>query len=128
MSLDAIPCISRQPAALSMGEEEAEEDLLMKPVTIDPQQGAHAAAGMSNEELRTVCEVMFLELAVRTDPEEFEKCLRHAIARREECSDKVDEVRVERDRMQFTASVMLDIQRLPGVEEQAQPPTTGMYL
>ncbi len=100
----------------------------MQPIHLDPDQGRHAAAELTNEALEAACDLLLWELALRTDEQEFARCLRGAIERYAESGAELAEARQERDLMRFAAEVMIDIQRLPVLEDPNEAPSTGMYL
>ncbi len=100
----------------------------MKPIHIDPGGGPHSAAELSNEVLEYLFELVLWELAIRTSREQFEQCLANATAQRARSEEVIQELRRQRDLMCFAAEVMRDIQLLPGTDESAAPPSTGMYL
>lgn len=98
----------------------------MEQMHIDPKDGDHAAADLSNEALQYLYELVLWELAIRTDEEQFSNCLREATEIRSSLEEKLAQARRQRDLMRFAAEVMLDIERIPVIEESE--PTTGMYL
>lgn len=98
----------------------------MEQMHIDPEKGDHAAADLSDEAMQYLYEVVLWELAIRTDEKQFTNCLREASEVRRSLEEKLAEVRQQRELMRFAAEVMLDIERLPVIEERE--PTTGMYL
>jgi hypothetical protein len=100
----------------------------MANIHIDPELGPDAAMGVSDEELKYLCQIVLWELAVRTDEREFEDCLQETIQSRRENGAKLDETRHHRDLMLFAAEVTADIGRLPEVIDPADEPSTGLYL
>jgi hypothetical protein len=97
---------------------------------IDPAQGAHAASGLTNEELEVLYRIVALEMAVRLSKEQFVELMERLGEARRNQDDLIDKVRVERDRILFVNSVEADLQNLPmttdGEENLGQ--TYGMYL
>lgn len=101
----------------------------MERIHIDPGDGRQAAADLSDIALQYLVELALWELALRTDETQFETCLRQAIARRSEHQEEIEDTRAQRDLMRFAAEVMLDIQRLPCIEDEVvDEPGTGMFL
>lgn len=85
----------------------------MDPINLDPRQGWHAAAGLSDHSLRYLLDLALSELAIRLDGAEFEWDVADAISQRFDDRGFVTRIKKERDTMNFAAEVMLDIQRLP---------------
>ena len=98
----------------------------MEHMHIDPEKGDHAAADLSDEAMQYLYELVLWELAVRTDAEQFSNCLREANEIRSSLEERLAQARWQRELMRFSAEVMLDIERIPVIEEAE--PTTGMYL
>lgn len=95
---------------------------------INTELGPHAAAELADTELQYLCGVVLWELALRTGEDDFEQYLGRVLEQRHANENELRNVRHERDLMQFSAEVMLDIERLPGTEDEADEPQTGMYL
>ena len=98
----------------------------MTQINIDPTNGPHAAAELSDEALEYLSKVVALEFALRTDAEYFRDKLVALAEARSAMQDTIDQVRHERDLMRFAAQVMADLEQLPVVEEPE--PRFGMYL
>lgn len=98
----------------------------MESMHIDPGKGDHAAADLSDGALRYLFELVLWELAIRTDADEFNDCLCAANEARRSLEERLVQARGQRELMRFAAEVMLDIERIPVIEESE--PTTGMYL
>lgn len=93
---------------------------------IHPNDGPHAAASLTDEELVYLHRLIAWELALRTDRESFDALLAAQLDARKDLDDAIAEVRRERDRMHFIQSVLADIAQLPDVQQP--PANTGMYL
>lgn len=85
----------------------------MSHIEIDFDNGPHAASGLKNEQLELMHRIVTLEMAVRMNRADFiELAERVADARRHQ-DELVDQVRRDRDLLQFEATVMTDLDRLP---------------
>ncbi len=82
-------------------------------IHIDPADGPHAAAGLSDEQVESLCNLMLWELSVRTSERQFMEYLHHRKVLREEHADLVDQVAYERDLMHFEEDVLADLDALP---------------
>jgi hypothetical protein len=94
--------------------------------SIDPSQGPHAAAGLTDEEVEFLSGMLIWELGVRFPKEEYMELLARASAARERLDDEIEFTRHEREMMRFEIEVLDDIDALPTLGEH-QPPT-GHYL
>ncbi|HEY6635945.1 MAG TPA: hypothetical protein VI141_10080 [Acidimicrobiia bacterium] len=97
---------------------------------IDPADGAHAASALSNTELDYLYRIVALELAVRMSRDQFLELLQHLGEARVRDDEVIGQVRVERDRILFVASVESDLTSLPLTtdERESHGQTYGMYL
>lgn len=85
---------------------------------IDFEDGPHAASGLTNEQLEQMYRIVTLEMAVRMERAEFIELMeRHAEARKQN-DELVERVRRDRDRRQFEASVLADLETLPLTTER----------
>lgn len=84
----------------------------MDPIIIDPKQGWHGAAGISDETLRFLLNLALSEMAIRSDDGEFEQSVAES-SERFQSSKFVERLRKERDLMLFAAEVLRDIRNLP---------------
>lgn len=98
----------------------------MSELHIDTDLGADAAADLADPELQYLCGISLWELAVRTGEEEFYAYLESVIAMRQARTAELEDTRHRRDRVQFAAQVMADIQRLPELDDS--DPGPGLYL
>lgn len=95
----------------------------MEQMHIDPENGDHAAADLSDGAVRHLFELVLWELAIRTDEEEFNDCLCEANEIGGSLEEMLVKARRQRELMRFAAEVMLDIESIPVIEESE--PTTG---
>lgn len=100
----------------------------MSDFQLDPDHGADAAAGATNEQLETLLRIVMWEFALRTTKESFEQHLTQLAEVREQMDDDLESARQKRDQRRFVASVLDDLARLPVVGVQKKEPTTGLYL
>ena len=94
--------------------------------SIDPSQGPHAAAGLSDEEVEFLSGMLIWELGVRFPREEYLELLARASEARDRLDEEIEFTRNEREMMQFEVEVLSDIDALP-CTTQSEPPT-GLYL
>lgn len=90
----------------------------MATFSLDPNEGPHAASGLSNEELEFLQQVLAVELAIRLGKADYERTFRRIAERRTEMDETVSDWRRQRDRMIFIASVSSDLDRLPVLEDR----------
>lgn len=95
---------------------------------INTENGPHAAADLGDSELQYLCGVILWELALRTGEDDFQQYLDRVSEQRRANEDQLSTVRYERELMEFSAQVMLDIEALPSTEEETDESGTGMYL
>ena len=93
---------------------------------IDPAQGPHAAAGLTDEEVEFLSGMLIWELGVRFPKDEYMELLARASAARENLDDEIEFTRHEREMMRFEIEVLDDLENLP-LTTDAKPPT-GHYL
>jgi hypothetical protein len=86
---------------------------------LDPGDGPHAASGLSNDQLEYLHHIVSLEMAVRMKREDFIEHFQSVVDERKQQDDMVDEVRKDRDRIQFVASVRADLANLPLTTKEA---------
>ena len=94
--------------------------------SIDPSQGPHAAAGLTDEEVEFLSGMLIWELGIRFPREEYLDLLSRASAARDRLDDEIEFTRNEREMMRFEIEVLSDIEALPTVG--AGEPPTGQYL
>ncbi len=94
--------------------------------SIDPSQGPHAAAGLTDEEVEFLSGMLIWELGIRFPKEEYLELLARASEARERLDDEIEFTRHEREMMRFEIEVLDDIESLPTLGDP-QPPT-GHYL
>ena len=101
-------------------------------IHIEPEEGAEAAAQIPDEEFQVLVRIVVWELAMRTNPEQFEEHVKQLSAFRDRFEPDLDTARKERDARRFVAAVLVDIESLPTTENSqersASEPTTGLYL
>ena len=101
-------------------------------IHIEPEEGAEAAAQIPDEEFQVLVRIVVWELAMRTNPEQFEEHVTQLSAFRDRFEPDLDTARKERDARRFVAAVLEDIESLPTTgthrERSASEPTTGLYL
>lgn len=93
---------------------------------IDPSQGPHAAAGLTDEEVEFLSGMLIWELGVRYSKDEYLELLSRASAARDRLDEEIEATRLERDLMSFEIDVLSDIDALPTVGDGAPP--AGHYL
>ena len=94
--------------------------------SIDPSQGPHAAAGLTDEEVEFLSGMLIWELGVRFSKEEYLELLDRACSARERLDEEIECTRHEREMMRFEIEVLDDIDSLPSLDETGPP--TGLYL
>ena len=94
--------------------------------SIDPSQGPHAAAGLTDEEVEFLSGMLIWELGIRFSRDEYIELMERATAARDRLEDEIEFTRHEREMMQFEVEVLSDLDALPTVG-QKEPPT-GLYL
>ena len=94
--------------------------------SIDPSQGPHAAAGLTDEEVEFLSGMLIWELGIRFPREEYLDLLARASAARDRLDDEIEFTKQEREMMRFEIEVLSDIDALPTLG-QAGPPT-GLFL
>ncbi len=101
-------------------------------IHIEPEEGAEAAAQIPDEEFQVLVRIVVWELAMRTNPKQFEEHVKQLAAFRERFEPDLDTARKERDARRFVAAVLADIESLPTTETHHErspsEPTTGLYL
>ena len=91
-------------------------------IHIEPEEGAEAAAQIPDEEFQVLVRIVVWELAMRTNPEQFEEHVKQLSAFRDRFEPDLDTARKERDARRFVAAVLADIESLP---IDRGPPTSG---
>lgn len=84
-------------------------------MNIDRNLGRHAAANLSDAELRHILGVAAFEMAVRLSAEDYRELVHAILVAPENAADVLDEVREERESIAFAEAVLLDIASLPEV-------------
>lgn len=100
----------------------------MSSYQINNEQGPHAAANLSDADVRYLAGVVLWELAVRSHREDFVAYLHQLIEQRDAGENQLESIRHQRDLMCFAAEVMFDIQQLPETEDETHDQGTGLYL
>lgn len=80
---------------------------------IDPTDGPHAAAALTDDQLEYLSKLMLWELSVRTSKDGFMDYLELFKTLREGNDELIDEVQYERDLMHFEEEVLADLDALP---------------
>lgn len=83
---------------------------------IDPSDGPHAAAGLTDDQVEYMCKLLLWELSVRMSEADFVDYLRTMRILREQHADLVSQVKYERDLMHFEEEVLADLAELPTKE------------
>ena len=101
-------------------------------IHIEPEEGAEAAAQIPDEEFQVLVRIVVWELAMRTNPEQFEEHVKQLAEFRQRFEPDLETARKERDARRFVAAVLADIESLPSTvirqERSESEPTTGLYL
>ncbi len=101
-------------------------------IHIEPEEGAEAAAQIPDEEFQVLVRIVVWELAMRTNPEQFEEHVKQLAEFRQRFEPDLETARKERDARRFVAAVLADIESLPSTvirqERSGSEPTTGLYL
>lgn len=95
---------------------------------IDPSNGPHAAANLSDEELDYLQRIISLELAIRMPQEAYERHFRQVAEARREADEMIAQLREDRERMRFVAAVRADLENLPLTTDRDGSETHGLYL
>ena len=82
---------------------------------IDPRLGRHAAANLSDAELRRLMEIAAWELAVRSSDERYRALADRIVRAPEHAAEEIAAARSEREAIRFAEEVLRDIASLPGV-------------
>lgn len=82
---------------------------------IDPRLGRHAAANLSDAELRSLMEIAAWELAVRSSDERYQELAERIVAAPRHAGEAIAEARHERETIRFAEEVLRDIAALPEV-------------
>lgn len=85
---------------------------------VDPSDGPHAAAGLTDDQVEHLCQLMLWEISIRYSKEDFMgylETLRHV---REQNADIIGQVKHERDIMDFEESVLADLDALPSTADR----------
>ena len=85
---------------------------------LEPDEGPHAAAKLTDAELDFLQQVVAVELAIRLDRKAYEDRFRSIADHRAEMDDMVHDWRNQRDRIIFVTSVRADLDQLPVLEER----------
>jgi hypothetical protein len=86
---------------------------------IDPDDGPHAGAQLSNADVEYLHRVIALEMAIRMGPEEYVMHFHGVAAARGSEEDMIEALRGDRDRMSFIAAVEADLAGLLVTSETA---------
>ena len=90
----------------------------MATFNLDPTQGPHIAAELTDRELDFLQQVLAVELAIRMGKADYQQRFRHIADHRPEMDEMVTDWRRQRDRMVFVASVTADLDQLPVLENR----------
>lgn len=99
----------------------------MKKFDLDPTEGPHAASRLSDRELEFLQQIVAIEMAIRLEKSAYQDRFEKIAEARDEMDEVVCDLRRQRDRMIFVASVEADIDQIPVVEE-SQDEAHGLYL
>ena len=89
----------------------------MNDFDIDPSQGAHAAADLSDAEVEYLAKLALWEYAVRNDRHQWIDFVEEIMSVRDEVHEVIVEVRKERELMAFEAEVLADLDNLEVVQQ-----------
>ena len=92
--------------------------------SIDPTQGPHAAAGLTDEEVEFLSGMLIWELGIRFPKDQYVELLARATEARDRLDDEIEFTRHEREMMRFEIEVLDDIENLPLTTDSAP----GHYL
>lgn len=96
---------------------------------LDPNQGPHAASGLSDDELEYLHRIISLEMAIRMNEESYEKHFHNVAKARKEMDEMIQKLREDRERMCFVAAVQADIDSLPlTTDDDSDDQSYGLYL
>lgn len=95
---------------------------------VDPTNGPHAAANLSDEELDYLHRIVSLELAIRMSSESYQRHFHEIAAAREAAEEMVGQLREDRERMRFVTEVQADLARLPLTTDSGGSETRRLYL
>lgn len=84
-------------------------------MNIDRNLGRHAAANLSDAELRHMLGIAAFEMAVRNSPEDYRDLVHSIMVAPEHAEEVLETIRRERESIEFAESVLLDIASLPEV-------------
>lgn len=101
---------------------------MMRQFDLAPENGPHAAANLTDEELDYLVRITSLELAIRTEAENFQDRYHHVAEARAENDQMIQRLRVERELMLFAAEVSADLEKLPLTTDKPKDNSHGMYL
>ena len=85
---------------------------------INPADGPHAAAGLTDHQVEYMCKLMLWELSVRRSEGAFMDYLDEMRTLREQNADVVEQAQYERDVLNFEESVLADLDALPSTEDR----------
>ena len=100
----------------------------MRQFDLEPENGPHAAADLTDEELDYLVRITSLEMAIRIEADSFSERYRMVAEARAELDEMIERLRRERDLLCFAAEVSADLEQLPLTTDRADDETHGMYL
>jgi hypothetical protein len=92
---------------------------------IDPDDGPHAGAQLSDADVEYLHAVIALEMAIRMEREEYVRHFHGVAAARGSQEDMIEALRGDRDRMRFIAAVEADLEALLTTSETAAADDDG---
>lgn len=95
---------------------------------LNREKGPHAASAISDDDLQYLLRIVSLELAIRTDSKIYSEQFHKIADAREELEEMIYELRKDRDRMCFVASISADLDRLHLTTDGDKDEAHGMYL
>ena len=102
---------------------------MSKQYEFDPNEGPHAASRLSDQDIEYLHRIISLEMAIRMQGEAYETHFHGVAEARKEMEELICQLRKDRDRMVFVASVQADLENLPLTrDEEEVEETYGLYL
>ena len=90
----------------------------MATFNLDPSEGPHAGANLTDRELEFLQQMLAVELAIRLGKTDYQQRFHDIASHRIEMEDMVTDWRRQRDQMAFVASVTSDLESLPVLEDR----------
>ena len=85
---------------------------------VDPSDGPHAAAGLTDNQVEYMAQLMLWELSIRYTEDQFMEYLEALRLVRQDNAEVIDQAKQDRDVINFEASVLADLDSLPSTEDR----------